>query len=94
MGRMRKLTHEERRAEQRALFEAAAKGELTIADAVRRMRKVAGMTRAEFAERIAKVSPGALAQIETSQGNPTIETLNKVGAAFGLEVGFIRKPAR
>ena len=55
------------------------------------MRKVAGLTQAEFAERIAKVSPGALAQIETDRGNPTIETLNKVGAAFGLEVGFIRK---
>jgi len=27
------------------------------------------------------------------RGNPTVETLNKVGAAFGLDVGFMRKKA-
>lgn len=91
MGRMKKLSDDERRDARRALFEAAGKGELAVGDAVRRMRLITGLTQADFARRIAGISPGALAQIESGRGNPTIETLDKIGAAFGLEVGFVRK---
>ncbi len=91
MGRMRKLSDDERREARRALFEAAATGKLAVGDAVRRMRRITGLTQADFARRIAGISPGALAQIESGRGNPTVETLDKIGAAFGLEVGFVRK---
>lgn len=91
MGRMRKLSDDERREARHALFEAAATGKLAVGDAVRRMRRITGLTQADFARRIAGISPGALAQIESGRGNPTVETLDKIGAAFGLEVGFVRK---
>jgi DNA-binding XRE family transcriptional regulator len=89
---MRKLTEEERQAERRALYDAASPSTLELADAVRRMRRITGLTQAEFASRVAGISTGALAQIEAGAGNPTIETLNKIGAAFGLEVAFVRRP--
>lgn len=94
MGRMRKIGDEERRAARRALFEDAERGSLRVADAVRRMRLVSGLTQVDFAERIAGISAGALASIESGDGNPTKETLDKIGAAFGLEVGFVRKGER
>ncbi|MDQ3032558.1 MAG: hypothetical protein M3Y87_09095 [Myxococcota bacterium] len=50
---MRKLSDDERRDERRALFSAAAEGELAVGDAVRRMRRITGLTQAEFARRIA-----------------------------------------
>jgi transcriptional regulator with XRE-family HTH domain len=37
------------------------------------------------------VSPGVLAEIELGRANPTVETLNKIGRAFGYEVGFRHK---
>ena len=37
------------------------------------------------------ISPSALAQIEGNRGNPTVETLNKIGEVFGLEIAFVRK---
>lgn len=92
MGRMRKLSEEERRAARRALVEAASSGELALSGAVvRRMRLATGLSRVEFARRIAGISPSALAQIESGAGNPTSETLGKIGAAFGFEVGFVPK---
>ncbi len=94
MGRMRKLSEAERAAERTSLFEAASTGTLSIAEAVRRMRRVTGLTQAAFARRVAGISPGALAQIERGHGNPTVQTLNRIGAAFGLEVGLIRRRSR
>lgn len=95
MGRMRQLTEAERAAERTNIFEAASSGTLEVADAVRRMRRVTGLTQAEFARRIAGISKGALVQIESGRGNPTVRTLARIGRAFGLEVGFIRRrPAK
>lgn len=68
-------------------------GRLTLAEAVRAMRRISRLTQPEFA-RHRKISLGALQQIEAGTGNPKIETLNKVAEIFGLEVGFIRKPRR
>ena len=94
MGRMKQLSPEERRVARVALYEALEAGELDIADTVRRMREVAGMTQAEFAARVAGVSRLTLSQIERGEGNPTLETLSRIGAAFGLTLGFVpvRRP--
>jgi uncharacterized protein YegP (UPF0339 family) len=55
------------------------------------MRKVSGLTQQEFAAHRG-VSVQALKQLEQGRGNPTVETLNKLAAVFGLEVGL--KPKR
>jgi len=90
MGRLRKLSPEQRRQEKRELYDDLAAGKVSVADAVRRMRRITGLTQPEFARRVAGISPGALAQIERGTGNPTLATLQKIGRAFGLSLGFVR----
>jgi len=93
MGRMKRLGPEERRAARRALYEALDAGGLPLSEAVRRMREITGLTQAEFAERIAGISPRALAAVERGEGNPTVATLEAIGAPFGLSVAFVREPS-
>ena len=64
MGRMKQLSPEERRLARRALYDALEAGELELPETVRRLREVAGMTQAEFGERIAGVSRLTISQIE------------------------------
>ena len=90
MGRMRKLSAEERQEERRELYEMAPHSALELGETVRRMRRITGLTQAEFAEKVAGISRRALAQIESGEGNPTLETLEKIGRAFGLKMGFVR----
>lgn len=68
-------------------FEAIRKGELSISEAVVQMRKMSRLTQPEFAKHRG-ISVQALRQIERGEGNPTVETLNKVASIFGLQVGF------
>lgn len=91
MDKRRKHIDPDAERERRARFyEDVKAGKLSIRDAVREMRRLSRLTQAEFA-RHRGVSLGALKQIEVGQGNPTIETLEKIGAIFGLEVSFILK---
>ena len=93
MGRMKKLSVAERQQARVALYEDLDAGRLTsLADTVRRMRQVTGMTQADFAEKVAGVSKLTVAQIERGEGNPTVDTLERVGRAFGLRLGFVRVP--
>ncbi|MBO6938572.1 MAG: helix-turn-helix transcriptional regulator [Deltaproteobacteria bacterium] len=92
MGRMKKLSVEERGAARRALYAAIDEGGLPLGEAVRRMREITGLTQQEFAERIAGVSPRALAAVERGEGNPTKQTLEAIGAPFGLTLAYVRKP--
>lgn len=55
------------------------------------MRNISGMNQKAFAQRIVGVSPRVLAEIELGRANPTVETLNKIGRAFGYKVGFRHK---
>ena len=55
------------------------------------MRKILGMNRRDYAEKILKISHDALQAVETSKGNPTLKTLQIIGKPFGLNVGFVRK---
>jgi transcriptional regulator with XRE-family HTH domain len=64
-------------------------GEVTIGDAIRRMRKIIGMTQDQYAKQILKITPRILREIENGQGNPTVETLRKIGKPFGYDVGFV-----
>ena len=73
------------------LLEAIAANELTLGQAVRGMRKIAGLSQKDYARRIVGISPRILAQIERDEGNPTLETLNKIGSPFGFTIGFVGK---
>ena len=92
MGRIAKLTPEQRQAEKDRLYADVAIGGVPVDEMVRRMRRITGMTQADYARKVAGISPQALAQIEQGRGNPTVETLNRLGRAFGLQVGFVRRP--
>lgn len=73
------------------LANSIANNELTLGEAVRRMRKISGMNQKAYAERIIGIAPRILAAIERDEGNPTVETLNKIGRPFGYSAGFVPK---
>ena len=73
------------------LFNGIEAGQLTLAEATKKMRKTLGMNRKEYAETILKIGFETLQDVETGKGNPTLKTLRAIGAPFGLDVGFIRK---
>lgn len=83
--------HVDTALEKQQLREAIERGEISLGEAVRRMRKISGMNQKAFAQKIVGVSPRVLAEIELGRANPTVETLNKIGRAFGYEVGFRHK---
>lgn len=55
------------------------------------MRKIAGMTQTAYAEKILKIYPRVLMELERDRGNPTLATLEKVAKPFGLKMGFVVK---
>jgi DNA-binding XRE family transcriptional regulator len=87
----KKRKPEEIRREKEALYADIDRGLLTIGQATRRMRKIVGMTQTEYAEKILKIYPRVLMEIERGRGNPTLETLQKIARPFGLKVGFVAK---
>ncbi|MCY3687933.1 MAG: helix-turn-helix transcriptional regulator [Gammaproteobacteria bacterium] len=86
---MAKRSQEDSARAKRELIEAIENHELSLGEAVRRMRKISGMNQKSYAERIIGISPRILAEIERGEGNPTLETLNKIGRPFGYAVGFV-----
>lgn len=75
----------------RELIQAIETNQLSLGEAVRGMRKVAGMSQKDYAQRIVGIATRILAEVELDQGNPTLETLNKIGRPFGYRVGFVRR---
>lgn len=73
------------------LYRSIAGGEVSLGEAVAKMRKISRLTQEEFA-RHRGISVQALRQVERDQGNPTVETLNKVAEVFNLQVGFVPRP--
>ncbi len=76
------------RALREQLYRSAPRGEQSLSDTIKTMRKISGLTQAEFA-RHRGVSLPSLRQIERGCGNPTVETLNKLAAVYGLRVGLV-----
>lgn len=70
------------------LNDAINRGELGIQDTVKEMRKISRLTQPEFAKHRG-VSAKVIKDIERGVGNPTVNTLNQIGAFFGLEVAFV-----
>ncbi len=78
----------------RELMTAIENGDISLGQAAQRMRKITGMSQKAYAERIVSIAPRILAQIELDKGNPTVETLNKIGRPFGYTVGFVPQRRR
>jgi transcriptional regulator with XRE-family HTH domain len=78
------------RQQRNELYAAIERGELTLQQAVKRMRTISQLTQLEFAEHRG-VSVKVIKEIERGTGNPTVNTLNQIGSIFGLEVGFTPK---
>ncbi len=71
-------------------FALFSEGKISLADAVKEMRRISRLTQPEFAKH-RNISLGTLRQIESGDADPRIATLNKIAEIFGLEVGFVRK---
>ena len=87
----RRKTAEEVRNEKEAFYNGIKAGRFTLGQATRRMRKIVGMTQTEYSEKVLKIYPRVLMEIERDKGNPTLETLQKIAAPFGLIVRFAEK---
>jgi transcriptional regulator with XRE-family HTH domain len=71
------------------LYDAVNRGELSLQNTVKQMRKISRLTQTEFAVHRG-LSPRVIKEIERGIGNPTVNTLNRIGQFFGLEVAFVR----
>lgn len=73
-----------------AFFQKFGEGQFSIQDATKAMRRISRLTQPEFAKHRG-ISLATLRKIETGNGSANVETLNKIGDIFGLEVGFVKK---
>lgn len=87
----RLLSNDRRRALREELFAQIDAGEVSLVDAIKKMRKIAGKTQADYA-RLVGVSPRILIELERGIGNPTLKTLAKILAPFQLEITVRRRP--
>ena len=78
-------------AAKKALREELEAGNLMIAQALRRMRKIAGMNQTDCTKKIVATTHRICMEYERGQGNPTVETLNKIAGPFGYGVGFVKE---
>lgn len=80
----RERTREEANALRRAFYERFDRGELTLQEAARLMRRMFGMTQAAFAAHRG-VSLRTIQNLERGRGRPSVESLNRIVSIFGLE---------
>lgn len=83
--------HIQTREAKEKLYEALSIGEISIGEATKRMRKIVGLTQKDYAEKVLKIYPRVLMEIENDSGNPTLKTMEKIAKPFGLKVGFVRE---
>jgi len=87
----KKNTAENATLAKQKLRDEIERGDLTIGQATRRMRKITGKNQKDYARNIIGISPRVLAEIERDVANPTIATMNKIGRPFGYTAGFVYK---
>ena len=73
-----------------AFYDAIDAGGLTPRDAVKKFRKMLGLTQREFAKMF-EISPRILMDFEQGKGNPTLATIEKMLIASGLELRVVRR---
>ncbi len=86
---MKRLSSQELDARREALKAALRAGRISLSESVREMRRLTGMTQKDYAEKVAKVFPRVLMEIERGTANPTLETLERIARPWGWKVGFI-----
>lgn len=76
-----------------ARAEAAMGSRLMIARNVLRLRVRSGITQTELARRVGTSQP-RIAQIEAAQANVTVDTLDRIAAAFSVQTATLfKRPA-
>lgn len=70
-------------------YENVTSGKLNLSETLKAMRKIAGMTQTEYAKLIG-IAPRIIMDLERGVGNPTLKTLEKIAAPFGLTVCWRR----
>lgn len=88
MPRRKKPTRDEQNVMRRDFYDKLAQNELDLPEAMKAMRKMTGLTQAEFAAHRG-VSRRVVQDIERGTGNPTVESLNSIAKMFGLKVGLV-----
>lgn len=73
--------------------EAAMGSRLVIARNVLGLRMRGGITQTELARRVGTSQP-RIAQIESAQANVTVDTLDRIAAAFGVQTATLFKRPR
>ncbi len=83
---MKKKTRNELRTE---FYQEVDQGTLTPREAVKKFRRMLGLSQREFAKRF-DISPRILMAFEQGKGNPTLATIKKMLTASGLELRVAR----
>ena len=71
----------------RELYDGIKNNSWTLAESLKRMRKIVRMTQVEYA-RLVGVAPRIVIDLERGVGNPTLASLEKLGRPFGLVCGW------
>ena len=75
------------------IFEEILQSKHSLEDSIRLLRKSVNQTQTQLAE-LLKIAPRSLMDLERGKGNPTLKTLNTIAAAFGFEIGLIKRKQR
>jgi len=68
-------------------YEELANKKMTLAETVKAMRAIVGMTQPEYAKFVG-IAPRIIIDLERGVGNPTLATLRKIGKPFRLDLVF------
>lgn len=91
--RLKRIGTEEETIRRREFMTSIPSTSQELGELVRSLRRFSRLTQPEFAERVG-VAVNILKEIERGRGNPTIETMNKIGKPFGLQVSLVRMESR
>ena len=87
---MRRLTREQVGDRRDTLDASLRSGTLDVPTAIRSMREIVQLSQAAFGRRFG-LSQRQVSALETGTANPTADLLDRVGRAFGMQVGFIQR---
>lgn len=68
-------------------YEQLENSQLSLAQTIKKMRAIAGMTQFEYAKFVG-IAPRIIIDLERGVGNPTLNTLRKIGKPFRLDLFF------
>ncbi|WP_061934690.1 helix-turn-helix transcriptional regulator [Aureimonas sp. AU22] len=88
MARWKPPTPDEIRVLRRGIADRARKGNLRFPEDLPEIRRSLGMTQDRFAA-LTGLTRRQLSEIESGAGNPTLETIKRIGRIFGFQVGLI-----